>query len=636
MNKAVAILAVSTAAGFSGFALDIDLSTAGIAVCDSGCSNQIYAARELEKHLNLVSGCKDKHRIANGADAVFAIGTPAPGRGRAADFEALAAVKDGKVYLWGDDGRRDGAGHPCGGSMFAVYAFLDKVLGVKWVYPGDDGIVCPKRKTISVGEDWEDRFVPPLLSSRMRGGEINNMRSILDADGTPKWNKYLPLSMRTTADDERRRVWLNHEWMLRMRHQTRERFSFGHAFGHWNKRFCKSHPEYLAMNEDGTRGNPDTEGRKSKFVKLCLSNEAVVDKIVDDWARGGKARYLNICPTDGKGFCRCKACCALDCPLSPDEPFNLHKTDRYVNFWNRIARKAVALRKDVMLCTYLYESYRWPPRKLKLEYPDNMIFGMVPSQEDENVQILREWKKVGLKHFSLRPNYLCYRGVIPRGYERFYHGNFMLNLENGMLACDYDGCPRHVMDFESYVIARTVSDPKAPFETLENEFLSQFGAAAPAMREYFRRVRERAEKGLYEVQRKPPSEREQVPDDSSLYGTVMAANRDEWFAGDLAIIDRAAKTPGLSGIERKRVELRRLVCEHARRTHRFLLARDSMGRRDFGKVAMDMLEYRIGIHERLPDVWGRIFRSYPSEVRWWRSVPRSVIGNAYPEMALGD
>lgn len=68
----------------------------------------------------------------------------------------------------------------------------------------------------------------------------------------------------------------------------------------------------------------------------------------------------------------------------------------------------------------------------------------------------------------LRPNYLCYRSVIPRGYERFYHGNFMLNLENGMLACDYDGWPRHVMDFESYVIARAIADPKVP--------LSAFGA----------------------------------------------------------------------------------------------------------------------------------------------------------------
>ena len=622
-------------AGSAAFALDVNLAKAGISVSDPGNANQVYAARELEKHLNLVSGCKDRKRTGD-ANAVFVIGSPAPGMRKAVDFEALAAVKDGKVYFWGDDGRSAYKGEvPCGGSMFAVYAFLDKVLGVKWVYPGDDGIVYKKLSRISVKERWKDRFVPPLLSTRMRGGDAFKSKN-LDPDGSLKWEKYVPTAMRKTIDDEKRFIAETREWMLRMRHQAREHFSFGHAFEHWNKRFYKSHPEFLAMNEDGTRGISPSSRRKAKHAKLCVSNNAVVDQIITDWEKNGKPKYFNICPTDAKGFCRCKACCALDYPLTPDEPFNLHKTDRYVDFWNRIAEKAIALRPDVKLCTYIYESYRFPPRKLKIKYPDNMIFGMVPSQEDDNAHFIRDWKGAGLKHFMLRPNYLCYRSVIPRGYERFYHSNFMLNLKNGMLACDYDGWPRSVMDFESYVIARTAADPKLPFEIMEREFLSQFGAAAPVMREYFTRVRERTEKGLYEVQKKPPLEREQVPDDSRLYNTVMAANCDKWFAEDLAIIDRAAKTPGLTEVELKRVELRRLICEHARRTHRFLLARDSMDKKSFAKEALDLLDYRIGIVKDLPDSWGRVFRSQPAEVKWWRSVPRKIISKAYPEMELND
>ena len=632
---AMAMLFTLGAANSAAFALDVNLAKAGISVSDPGNANQVYAARELEKHLNLISGCKDRKRTG-GANAVFVIGSPAPGMRKAADFEALAAEKDGKVYFWGDDGRSAYKGEvPCGGSMFAVYAFLDKVLGVKWVYPGDDGIVYKKRSSVSVKEGWKDRFVPPLLSTRMRGGDAFKSKN-LDPDGSLKWEKYVPTAMRKTIDDEKRFIAETREWMLRMRHQTREQFSFGHAFEHWNKRFYKSHPEYLAMNEDGTRGISPSSRRKAKHAKLCVSNNAVVDQIIADWEKNGKPKYFNICPTDAKGFCRCKACCALDYPLTPDEPFNLHKTDRYVDFWNRIAEKAIALRPDVKLCTYIYESYRFPPRKLKIKYPDNMIFGMVPSQEDDNAQFLRDWKSAGLKHFMLRPNYLCYRSVIPRGYERFYHSNFMLNLKNGMLACDYDGWPRSVMDFESYVIARTAADPKLLFEIMEREFLSQFGAAAPVMREYFIRVRERTEKGLYEVQKKPPLEREQVPDDSRLYNTVMAANCDKWFAEDLAIIDRAAKTPGLTEVELKRVELRRLICEHARRTHRFLLARDSMDKKSFTKEALDLLDYRIGIVKDLPDSWGRVFRSQPTEVKWWRAVPRKIMLKAYPEMELND
>ncbi|MBR3925123.1 MAG: DUF4838 domain-containing protein, partial [Kiritimatiellae bacterium] len=387
-NRSVSVavsvfFAVAAMASSAAFALDVNLATAGISVSDSGNANQVYAARELEKHLNLVSGCKDRKRTG-GANAVFVIGSPAPGMRKAADFEALAAVKDGKVYFWGDDGRSTYKGEvPCGGSMFAVYAFLDKVLGVKWVYPGDDGIVYKKLSRISVKEGWKDRFVPPLLLTRMRGGDAFKSKN-LDPDGSLKWEKYVPTAMRKTIDDEKRFIAETREWMLRMRHQTRERFSFGHAFEHWNKRFYKSHPEFLAMNEDGTRGISPSSRRKAKHVKLCVSNNAVVDQIIADWVNDGMPKYFNICPTDAKGFCFCKACCALDHPLTPDEPFNLHKTDRYVDFWNRIAEKAIALRKDVMLCTYIYESYRWPPRKLKIKYPDNMIFGMVPSQEDDN------------------------------------------------------------------------------------------------------------------------------------------------------------------------------------------------------------------------------------------------------------
>ena len=41
-------------------------------------------------------------------------------------------------------------------------------------------------------------------------------------------------------------------------------------------------------------------------------------------------------------------------------------------------------------------------------------------------------------------------------------------------------------------------------------------------------------------------------------------------------------------------------------------------------------------HKRLPDSWGRVFRSQPAEVQWWRRVPRKIIGKAYPEMELND
>ena len=39
-----------------------------------------------------------------------------------------------------------------------------------------------------------------------------------------------------------------------------------------------------------------------------------------------------------------------------------------------------------------------------------MCFGMVLLVEDDNLAMIREWKAKGMKHFNLRPNYLCYTG----------------------------------------------------------------------------------------------------------------------------------------------------------------------------------------------------------------------------------
>ncbi|MBR4937938.1 MAG: hypothetical protein IKZ22_03605, partial [Kiritimatiellae bacterium] len=147
-------------AASASFALDIDLAKAGITVCDPGNPNQVYAAKELEKHLDLISGRKAGTSRIGAANAVFVIGKAALGMGEAKDFEAIAAVKGGKVHFWGDDGRCVD-GKACGGSLFAVYAFLDKILGVKWVYPGDDGIVYRRLERISVKDGATDRYVPP-------------------------------------------------------------------------------------------------------------------------------------------------------------------------------------------------------------------------------------------------------------------------------------------------------------------------------------------------------------------------------------------------------------------------------------------------------------------------------------------
>ena len=589
------------------------------------------ARAELEKHLALVAG--GGFSPAKGkAELTIVLGQKAPDEGEPVAYTSYAKLVGDKLYLWGDD-------KLCPGTLFAVYGFLERILGVVWPMPGDANIVAPPAVSLRMPSDWSWRYRPPLRSGMMRGG------GKIKGPVTDVHSELAPAPLRRTQAQIIQSIKDVNCWKLRQKMFSRESMPFGHAFIGWNDKYRDTHPEYLALQKNGERGTAKKGSRDAQFMKLCLSNEAVVDEIVAKYVRAGKPKFFNICPNDGYGFCRCEKCKALDCPQTEDErEMNLSQkvnlTDRYVNFWNRIAKKIVAVRPDAMLDTYAYSCYRDPPRRERVEYPDNMCFGMVPSQEDNNLAQIRAWKAKGMKHFKLRPNYLCYRGWIPRGYERFFLENFKMNWREGMIGTDYDGSPRgEITAFEYYAIARALQDPEVSFEQVEREFLSQYGKAAPTMKRYFDRVRERNEKALYAKQRYNSGDKEAVLDDSLLVGTVVGANPTAELEKDEAILQEAVKTPGLSAAELRRVRAMAVLPRHAILARDFQLSFDSEKTGtmapDFAEKGLKLLDFRI--KEVLPVItpinWGPTFRLYPFEVKYWRQPPiKKELRKLYPEM----
>lgn len=588
-----------------------------------------FAEAELVKHLKLVCGEKPE---ASGL--TIALGERAPGEGAPEPFTSYGRRVGDTVYLWGDDSRENPKSQPRPGTLFAVYGFLESVFGVRWVSPGDEGIVFGKKERISVPPDWSWRYEPPLMMGYIRTPPFRELRHAAE----PGKNKYLPEAMRQTVEEAWRMDQDFRIWALRMKLFVKGRdWNLGHAFTGWNTRYLESHPEYLALQENGERGTADRKWHTRYWMKLCVSNDAVVDRILEEWSAKGRPRHLNICQNDGVGLhCRCASCRALDCPLSADEPFGVHMTDRYLNFANRVAAKAVALRRDVQVCCYAYQEYRYPPRREKVAWPDNIVVGMVPSYEDDCGALVRGWMKSGLKRFTLRPNFLFYHGVLPRGFERDFFSNLKLHVDAGVMGCDYDCNVRGgVTDFEKYAVARALADPRATFDAVEDEFVSQYGAARETMKAYYRRVRGRGEAALAEVRRNGADPEENGVDDSCRHLTVLKANPRSALEGDLELLRRAAATPGLSDVERARVGKRKLACEHMIRTHDFLMARDRLPRNEFAKIAFGLIGYRTEICRRLPDNWGAVFRGFKDEVRWWRAIAPEVKAK-FPEMELAD
>ncbi len=594
------------------------------------------ALHELALHLSFVSG-KPFVPAKENPSLMIVLGEKAPGDGEPEAFTSYGKRVGDRLYLWGDDSE----GRP--GTLFAVYGFLEKVLDVVWPMPGDDNIVAPAAESLRVPQGWSWRYRPPLRCGMMRGGKAPR-RPVQDRSA-----EFAPRVLRRTEAQIVASEQAIARWKLRQKMLIRERIPFGHAFGTWNAKYRDTHPEYLALQENGKRGTSEgPTSRVSRHMKLCVSNEAVVDQIVSDYVAAGKPKYWNICPNDGRFFCRCEKCRALDCPQNDGErtmqTFEAGTmTDRYVNFWNRIARKLVAIRPDVMINTYAYCFYRDPPRRERIAYPDHMCFGMVPSAEDDNLEQIRAWREKGMKHFKLRPNYLCYRGWVMRGQERFCLENFKMNLREGMIGADYDGSPRgEVTAFECYAIARVMQDPEISFETVEREFLSRYGKAAPKMKAYYARVRERNEKALAAKRKMNARDKESVLDDSELVKTVADANSREALLEDIKVLDEALATPDLSPVELKRVKAMRVLAEHAVLTGDFLAAYDDASGKvapDFTEKGLKLIDFRI--NEVAPVIapcnWGVTFRHYPAEVKYWRQNPlRKILKKKYPEMGYAD
>ena len=578
---------------------------------------QRAAVEDLELHLGLVSGA----RPGKTGRFRFVVGRP-EGEPEPARNDSFYEIRGDSVYFWGDDEGMKSRPHH--GSLFAVSLFLEKELGVTWAWPGDDGIVAPRRTSVVLPAQKRAHYTPPLVKSEFR--KFYKMRN------AAKFNHLVPRELRADEAAIERGFADRTRWLLRHRLQDREDFWYGHAFTDWQPKYLKTHPDYLAMNADGTRG---VKRGDPKYVKLCVSNPAVVDLIVGKWAKGGCPKYFNVCENDGHGYCQCPNCLALDVPAE-GQPRLGHVTDRYVDFWNRLAAKAVALRPDVVLVAYAYANYRFPPRKLKLACPDNMLLGFVPSFLDDFEGDTAKWQAAGMRHFFLRPNFHCDWGVVPRGLERWLYDNFHRGLAFGMIGVDYDAnLGRTSMTLESYVTARMIADPKGHFEDFCNDFYRAYGAAAPAVKRYYEAVRADGERSLALLGARRTNGN--LLDDSQL-SLQTAGRTEEGLTAQLTMLREALKDPALDATSRARLEDLAVRARHAVLGYRFLASASDPDRLEAN--GRRLLEFRKTAVKHLPDDYGALFSThYGEEGPLWNRVGAYIgflNGEEVPETGTMD
>ena len=462
-----------------------------------------FSAKELQYHLQLITGKKipiysAKDPRGKKAKFVFHVGIKAPNDKKPLLKEEArwCALKNGKIYFYGDDivrynKKKVSIRRSLRGTNYAVYEFLNNALGVKHIEPGEKGIVYTKSKTIQVPIgtfSWRS----PLEFRGQRGG-IPSKYGELARYGLPK--EFMP----TKAEYEKWKKDIS-LWSIRQRYGARSGVHYGHAFVNYWRYYGKKHPEYFAMDNDGKRGPGK---HKPHMVQLCMSNPAVVDLIVRNWA-GNKSDCINLCPNDSTLFCLCPDCKKLG-----------SKSDMMIYFMQEVAKRAKKIRKDVRFSTYAYLDYVAGPKKYMV--PEGGVIGFVSIFLNlrKMEQYYKEWKKMGCKSIFLRPNTYWVDVGLPLGYEKDVYNEFMLGRKYGVIGTDVDSLTNtwSINGIAPYILSRSYIDPTKPFSYWEDDYCKAFGAAKEDVKKYYQFIR----KNIWEERVSGKIPLEQMYDNLSYY-----------------------------------------------------------------------------------------------------------------------
>lgn len=269
------------------------------------------------------------------------------------------------------------------GTRYAVTTFLEDVLGFRFLWPGELGLVAPARKTVKVPA-LDRKFTPGIAQRKIRNAHYNDrVQAGLDYLGVKKEDNDKIEAVTLGGGPE------TPNWFDWQRLGGKIDLVAGHAFGDAWEKYHREHPEWFAMQPNGSR---DLSKLTPERSRLCKSNLALIDALARDKIAEldrGKVKSVSLCPNDGglACFCMCPECKKLD-PVEgrlvtlwdnssgPRRSFEyVSLTDRMVWFWNQLATRITAKHPDAWLTVYAYSVYKAPPVREKLH--PNLAVGFV-------------------------------------------------------------------------------------------------------------------------------------------------------------------------------------------------------------------------------------------------------------------
>ncbi|HUT88144.1 MAG TPA: DUF4838 domain-containing protein [Thermoguttaceae bacterium] len=429
------------------------------------------------------------------------------------------------------------------GTLFAVYRFLE-LLGYRWLAPGAENEVVPKRSTLAVGNvDVDTR---PAFAWRLFSGR--------SGEESEAWGVKMGMNGLYTPEAAERNG---------NAYYYPEAVPGVHAYAKiMPERYFKTHPEWYPML-GGKRVPGELHGKQ-----LCVTAEGLADEFAANVIRifdeDPACGLTSISPNDGYGWCDCPDCEGLDDKLcggrttaqglNRARPF---RGDRVFWFANEVARRVAEKHPDKKLLVLAYVNYAEPPDTVR------PLSGVVPflchyapadysrpindPASEPNRQFndsLTRWAKV-------TPELLMYSYVSKSQWWRLPRPvvwNFAADVKYfHSLGIRRYFCQSSLSDWPLdgplyYVIARLLWDPLADPRRIADEWTeAMFGPAAPDVKAFYEAVDAAARKTGQSYAGNP---RTQIPGlfDPPLMDEALAAiERAEKVDADETVNERVAE-----------------------------------------------------------------------------------------------
>ena len=366
------------------------------------------------------------------------------------------SVKDGSIYFYGArdyTGYKETPGwswaHGILPSIRAEARFMEDVMGVRFVMPGQVGMEVPKRAAIELKEGLVSSETPRVTY----GANLNRncLHSIANqCFGAGNYKTY-----------------------------------GGHLYPiacPFDK-YAKTHPEYFGLCKSGRR-YCDEPGAKSGWAPLCFTNPEVEQLIIDELCRqfDAGADVCQLAPGDSGRYCECEKC--QNYGGLKDNPGTLHSEQIWL-FHRHIAERMLKERPGKIVHILSYGPTHQPPRDFRT-FPPNVMIEACDSSEEN----LKRWKDWGTVPHGITVYTYLWGEYYREGFTAKHSlahlaeagRRFMRYGVHGLFRCGYG----ELWGTEGpgyYVFNRMLRNPEEKVAAVFTEYLeAAYGPAAKPMR----------------------------------------------------------------------------------------------------------------------------------------------------------